>query len=123
MWDIAIKLRRWLLVFLIIVNIGVPLVDSLTCSNHNISRLAESNEIQAGYTVSNHINLPSGKNDKNMSDNEGGQGHCPICFYAQGLPVSHNENNIFTSIYYVIKSVNIMFLEHFSSIYKPPKNL
>lgn len=123
MWNIPKKLKRWLLVFLITANIGIPFADSLACGNHLVGRSTDGEGIQITHVKLTHISTLSGENTTGASEKEQDQGHCFICLNALGMSFSYNENTTFPSISYVLESMKLTLLESYSSIYKPPKNL
>lgn len=123
MLNISSTLKRWLLVFLIFVNIVVPLADSVAYGNHPIGGSMDREETHVRNIKLIHLNVPAGEKDNNVSDKEEGREYCVICFNVLGLSVAYNENTPLPSIFRELESVKLMPLEGFSSIYKPPKNL
>jgi hypothetical protein len=123
MRNIPKKLKRWLLVFLITANIGVPFAESLACGNHLVGRSTDGKGIQITHMKLTHVTPLSGENTTGASEKEQDKGDCSICLNAIGLSLSYNENTTFPSISYALEPVKITLSERLSSIYKPPKNL
>ncbi len=117
-------LKRFLILFVLIAYIFIPMVDSMACDD--CTGIAP---FQGGLEIS-YKNLPQGNmsssiniddaKDKSSSEREG-KIFCSICFNTVEGDF-HNHKAILSAVPFVNQTIVIAFLEPAFSINKPPQN-
>lgn len=118
-------LKRFLILFLLIAYIFIPMVDSMACDD--CTGIAPfQRELEISYknipqgNMSSSINIDAAK-DKSSSEREG-KTFCSICFNTIGRINSHGFKNLFSAVPLADQAIIVTYLAPAFSINKPPQN-